>query len=169
VRRGVEASEGRERVMLSRWFVIEDDRGRPVPLVRPDDLRDGLTDFQRRELRMVVPHRPVEFVLKIVGLILLMQVVGAAWVYFTQGIQPKASAVRIMVHLGVVSTLFLSIALVHWFVRRRRAVGRCLRWGVCASCGYSLRDAIEHDDGCVVCSECGAAWKAWRVGAAARE
>jgi hypothetical protein len=47
-----------------------------------------------------------------------------------------------------------------------RVVAPCLKWGVCASCGYSLRDALEQDDGCVVCSECGAAWKRAKVGSA---
>jgi hypothetical protein len=45
-----------------------------------------------------------------------------------------------------------------------RIVSPCLKWGVCASCGYTLRDAQSQDDGCVVCSECGAAWKRERVG-----
>jgi ribosomal protein L32 len=49
---------------------------------------------------------------------------------------------------------------------------RCLTWTdlmilrdvllahrVCAHCGYSLADAAEEADGCVVCPECGGAWR----------
>lgn len=31
--------------------------------------------------------------------------------------------------------------------------------GICAACGYRLDDLPVEDDGCVVCPECGAAWK----------
>ncbi|MEM1071826.1 MAG: hypothetical protein AAGB48_03840 [Planctomycetota bacterium] len=29
----------------------------------------------------------------------------------------------------------------------------------CMSCGYGLRDLSPEPDGCIVCPECGAAWK----------
>lgn len=31
--------------------------------------------------------------------------------------------------------------------------------GLCASCGYKLETQIVSEDGCSICSECGAAWK----------
>jgi hypothetical protein len=33
------------------------------------------------------------------------------------------------------------------------------RTGLCPSCGYSIGDREPEDDGCTVCSECGAAWR----------
>lgn len=35
--------------------------------------------------------------------------------------------------------------------------------GFCGQCGYSLRELPLQSDGCVVCSECGAAWNQQRV------
>ncbi len=35
--------------------------------------------------------------------------------------------------------------------------------GLCASCLYSLTADTEESDGCIVCSECGAAWKRTRI------
>lgn len=34
----------------------------------------------------------------------------------------------------------------------------------CASCGYTIAGAPRQSDGCVICPECGAAWKGSRVG-----
>ncbi len=36
--------------------------------------------------------------------------------------------------------------------------------GRCAGCGYTLADLAAEPDGCVVCPECGAAWRADRLG-----
>lgn len=41
----------------------------------------------------------------------------------------------------------------------RAVVPSLLERGLCAQCGYSLRDATEEPDGCTVCPECGAAWR----------
>ncbi len=46
---------------------------------------------------------------------------------------------------------------------RRAALGwysdAVVCFGHCASCGYGLRQLQPDPDGCVVCAECGAAWK----------
>ncbi len=34
--------------------------------------------------------------------------------------------------------------------------------GHCASCGFALAGLVTEDDGCVVCPECGAAWRSQR-------
>lgn len=150
--------------MLTRMWMVRDDRDRLTALVRPEDLREGLTDFRRRELRLIVPRHPVVFVMKVLAGLLVIQIVSVAWGLAVHGGVAAPRWTNIVGHFGVASVLFFGIACLHWWRKRRRAVGRCLRWGVCASCGYSLRDAIEQDDGCVVCSECGAAWESSRVG-----
>ncbi len=63
------------------------------------------------------------------------------------------------------------VAMTFWYfglgyVRRRRASDLtevALNAGRCASCAYELADLPTEDDGCVVCPECHAAWKAERI------
>lgn len=47
---------------------------------------------------------------------------------------------------------------------KRVLVRAMLREGKCASCGYPLKGIPAQGDGCVVCSECGAAWRGARLG-----
>lgn len=147
-----------------RWLTIEDDRGARVPLVDPETLREGLTDFQRNELRLVVPQQPVRFVVRMVLLLTGLALVDLAFRVMARGWPPMLPGWRQVA--GVVAfwtLLFGLIALWRWR-RKSRSVRRCLAWGVCASCGYSLRDALEGEDSLVVCPECGASWHAARVG-----
>lgn len=149
---------------LERWLTIEDDRGRRVPLVDPGELKEGLTDFQRRELRLVVPQQPARFVIRIVLSLFALGLLNLAWRTLSRGWPPIVpSWWQIATTLGIWTTVFGLIAVVHWR-RKSRSVRRCLAWGVCASCGYSLRDALEGEDSLVVCPECGASWQAARVG-----
>lgn len=50
------------------------------------------------------------------------------------------------------------------FAARRTMITRLKRIyldaGICASCGYGLRDIPPEPDGCRVCPECGGAWRA---------
>jgi len=64
------------------------------------------------------------------------------------------------------------VAMIAWFAflgkirvsRADRIIGIYLSAGRCASCGYALESLEPEADGCVVCPECHAAWKADRVG-----
>lgn len=52
------------------------------------------------------------------------------------------------------------------FVRRRSGpsfAATAVSMGVCGSCGYTLEELPTEGDGCVVCPECGAAWKRFRI------
>lgn len=40
---------------------------------------------------------------------------------------------------------------------------RMLKAGLCASCGYVLQGISPEQDGCIVCPECGAAWRFVKV------
>ena len=48
--------------------------------------------------------------------------------------------------------------------RFRRLADVYLGSGRCASCAYALAGLAAEEDGCVVCPECGAAWRADRLG-----
>lgn len=149
---------------MERWLTIEDDRGARVPLVDPMTLREGLTDFQRNELRLVVPQHPAWFVVRIVLLIAALGLVQLIFRSASRGWPPMTAAWWQIAGAILFWTLvFGLVASWHWR-RKGRSVRRCLAWGVCASCGYSLRDALEGDDSLVVCPECGAAWHTARVG-----
>ena len=76
-----------------------------------------------------------------------------------------------LVGAGVVS--LGGVYLVHVFVARRamaRAViAGALADGVCPGCRYPLEGLAPEADGCVVCPECGAAWRARETGVGDRE
>jgi hypothetical protein len=78
---------------------------------------------------------------------------------------------------GTVGVVFLGLALV-WFILpwaglvllaeyqylgpkrvANEAIKNCLQERRCPACLYSLSDLIPESDGCVVCPECGAAWR----------
>lgn len=68
----------------------------------------------------------------------------------------------------VVSTIIWFISL-SWVRRNKfhRIAQIHLEHGHCAACGYSLHDLTVESDGCLVCPECNAAWRADRVNTSA--
>jgi len=68
-----------------------------------------------------------------------------------------------LVVLGVVVglPLFLIGATLTWSERRRvsQRAATAVELGFCGGCGYDLRSLVAMEDGCVVCPECGAAWR----------
>lgn len=78
----------------------------------------------------------------------LVKVVGLVWVLVT--------AIPFGIVVGLAQTsVFLNVS--RWVLAQRTAevISSARR---CASCGYPLGAAAE-EDGCVVCPECGAAWR----------
>ncbi|MFZ4572927.1 MAG: hypothetical protein ACOYN0_00935 [Phycisphaerales bacterium] len=60
----------------------------------------------------------------------------------------------------------LGAILIRWLTKRKVDAGlsaTAVDEGFCGSCGYSLRSTPAHEDGCIQCPECGAAWKADRI------
>lgn len=51
-----------------------------------------------------------------------------------------------------------------WFNLEWHVVPRMLQHRRCPACSYSLRVLTPEPDNCIQCPECGAAWKADRVG-----
>ena len=43
--------------------------------------------------------------------------------------------------------------------QNKRVAASLVTAGRCASCGYALAQLAPQDDGCVVCPECGGAWR----------
>lgn len=70
---------------------------------------------------------------------------------------------------GLVGALGIAAALIMPLQRWNRSrvwsefVEAFVENGICAGCGYSLEHLGEQGDGCVVCAECGAAWRAERI------
>lgn len=46
---------------------------------------------------------------------------------------------------------------------RRRLASAIVRFGICPHCVYSLDGASVREDGCVLCPECGSAWRRDRI------
>lgn len=154
--------------------MIEDDRGRRVALVKRSAIGEGLSEFKRGELRSRIPIDRM----KIVVVVLLLVGIGLAarvgWLAITG--RPilvsgwwRLPQNNMLLFVWVLASFTNVLRTNPRVDYTERVVAPCLKWGVCAGCGYSLRDAVEHEDGCVVCSECGAAWKASRVGTATRD
>jgi hypothetical protein len=101
--------------------------------------------------------------LSAIGVLAMLGGIGALlWVYFIglagfkdAGYERMTGAVA-----GVTALLILLIPWQFWMRRRlaRKIVRRCVSAGTCAACGYPLADTAA-DDGCRVCSECGAGWR----------
>ena len=45
------------------------------------------------------------------------------------------------------------------FSRRAAAVSTLIGKSCCGACGFGLADELPETDGCVICPECGAAWR----------
>jgi|GEM_PF-699040 len=144
-----------------------DDRGQPVAILSFADLkrveRDPnqrraalarrLRDAVRAESRRSTPLRAVVIVTLVV-------VVWAAWAVVVT-LAPSFRSVPIFWIVVVASVVGFRI----W--ARRAAAGNLARTavaeGVCGACAYSLQDLATEADGCLVCPECGAAWRAERI------
>lgn len=154
------------------WFVphIRDHRRQPTTLVRPDRLgrpapgQQALTAEQRDEilahLKLDVPGP--RFWIR-------AGVLFAIWISLLVG---AVLAARLLSLPGWVSGVFIGSAPLgvpfifayagHWYlstVRHRQTINALIRSGLCASCAYRIDNLTPRQDGCVVCPECGAAWR----------
>ena len=128
-----------------------DDRGRAVELRLLDqDSRRG-ADRLERVNRAGIRHlatgeaRVAYAVGLVVGIVIV--VLPVSW----------------MVKAPVIAVLIVSLFRLypHWqararFAERRQHAERSAR---CPACWYSLAGVASVDDGCVICPECGAAWR----------
>lgn len=146
-----------------------DDRGREVPTVGTAALlRAGPPDEQqpRRELvqwlkRVGASQR--RFTWRTLSREVVLMSVGVG------SLLPLVLAVQIF-RLPVAAAVLAWIVLL-FVVRQRQQMARVrpqlaasfVAEGICGSCAYPLAGLSAVDDGCVVCPECGAAWRASRI------
>lgn len=102
-------------------------------------------------------------------------VVGAvtwqlAWILLLSNTLPWGAFVLGMLIAPLIPALLAWLALLGYIRRRRgdRIIEIYLTAGRCPACGYLLENLPTHADGCMVCPECEAAWRAERVGTPAQ-
>jgi hypothetical protein len=147
---------------------VLDHRGRRVPLHNPGSVGDlvsareqrfaaALADMRRRSLEDSRSDRTAYRVLMVV----LSLVAGYLLVAGVTSLAEGNSITLIMVGPVVVFIVFMM-----WHARRvwpfegpRALVRGLVGEGLCPSCTYSIEGLTPEGDGCVVCPECGAAWR----------
>jgi hypothetical protein len=60
---------------------------------------------------------------------------------------------------GILSALLAMAASIMLDGSHRLVVEKLISRGHCGACRYDLDGSMFEDDGCVVCPECGAAWR----------
>lgn len=161
---GGSAGEAGPEAPGARGAGATDDRGQPVALLSFADLkrveRDPnqrraalarrLRDAVRAESRRSTPLRAV----------VMVTLISVVWAVVV-AMAPSFRSVPIFWIVVVASVVGFR------FWARRAAAGNLARTavaeGVCGACAYSLQDLATEADGCLVCPECGAAWRAERI------
>jgi hypothetical protein len=86
---------------------------------------------------------------------------SAAWV-------PVVLTAILVPLIQIPSTRWIDVLIGRLAVRSQadRLIAWSLNRSLCPGCGYSLErlEVIAEEDECIVCPECGAAWKAGRIG-----
>jgi len=152
---------------MASWFsgTIKDDRGATHPPMNlrelkksaddPTSARHDLAKYLKDVVRAEAPRGGLVAWLIPLGVI----VIGA-------GVAGLALSARGKFDVPFFPFIIVAIV-VSRVLAKRRIGGEIARTivaeGICGSCGYSLRSMMPSDDGCVVCAECGAAWKAVRI------
>jgi hypothetical protein len=151
----VTLSDAVQTVLWRRVFTVEDHRGNAVEARHTADAVAQL----RRLTGWKHPSRTWRSQVRSVALILGLTVILAA-------------TANVLTALGLngrlivgVTVAFVTLAALPWigqWVRMGMARARCkrlLEHGWCGACGYPLQGLPVGNDGCVVCPECGAAWR----------
>lgn len=128
-------------------------------------------DPQLADLRMraYVSAAPKRSVLKLAAIGMLMGLLGGSTALLSGWL---GAGVPAWIMPALASGVMVSV----FVYRSRRAVKRIapriidafLFEGRCPGCGYVMDGMQTEPDGCRVCPECGAAWKAERIGASVR-
>ena len=156
---------------LSRAKVV-DDRSRLVPLVAARQTRAQGVDAEtageaRKAAWRGMPRRAWAHFALMAGLesLIVMLAARGLWRAYTS---PFAKP-NDWIHPAMMIGFAVVIVWLVWRGMRRQHAGSLateyVRAGVCGSCGYALQGLGREPDGCVVCPECGAAWKVPIAGA----
>jgi len=146
---------------------VRDDRGQLVPLV-PASAHPGISLDPRISRRAAAagagPLRPsVEELRQGFGMALLVLPILLAFSF-----APVLLFVFKYISVWWMAGTVLALGVVEWFIllgvaRRLQARREALvhvAAGLCGSCGQALKGLLPESDGCTVCPECGAAWRA---------
>jgi DNA-directed RNA polymerase subunit RPC12/RpoP len=92
-------------------------------------------------------------------------VVFACWWFVARG-WPRWASLASMSGVGIILLAVYFWLEIPWTggaqrtrARRATVIEAFLNEGLCASCGYEIKTTSPEADGCVVCPECGAAWR----------
>jgi len=151
---------------MASWFsgTIKDDRGATHPPMNlrglkksaddPTSARHDLAKYMKDVVRAEARRGGLLAWLIPLGVI----VIGAGVAGHALSEEGKSYVLLFSIILAIVVTRVLAKRGI-----RREIARTIVAEGICGSCGYSLRSMMTSDDGCVVCAECGAAWKAVRI------
>lgn len=166
---------------VARWFSSRfamDDRGRNVPLIRllplPRFLGSGTPLPREVFWRITSQSAPESLDSKArvrasvsTAVVLVMSNVPF-WIWFFV-VRPHAAGLRASTwQMAILFACAMALGIPILIAVRRRlffdySFRAILKEGYCPSCGYPLKEANVEADGCAVCSECKAAWKAERI------
>ena len=155
---------------LDRPAVAVDDRGRPITVLAPRDLKKAAEGSDRhkaalaKHLRNAIKVESRRWTVQGVAVPVAMVAVwiGAQIFVRKTGIYRLPAASGVVFWGGIVAVVLISRAMARRRVARELAA-TAVAEGLCGSCCYGLRDIPVETDGCMVCPECGAAWRAQRV------
>ncbi len=155
-------------------FEVADDRDEQVQLIDPVTIDllgrfRGDASLERlekvRQLANVRTARAQKIRLPFYLLILGITGVCAAYGLVIMWSPTSAWQVALNVVLAIIGGVafwqgLLSLSRSMRIRYARRIMNAMAQEGLCCSCGYDLWGLPTESDGCVVCPECGAAWKA---------
>ncbi|MGD9690567.1 MAG: hypothetical protein AB7Q91_12595 [Phycisphaerales bacterium] len=148
---------------------VRDDRGAFFPLLDQADLKRAAEDIGNRRatlarhLRDCVRAESRRFTPERFGVGLVVSIALLCLVSFTIWVFPQTRPFSLLL---LIAASVASMIIIRAYIRRRVAAQlatTAVAEGICGSCAYSLESAAHEPDGCVRCSECGAAWRRERI------
>jgi hypothetical protein len=146
--------------MPERFYGITDDRGAHLAMRDCEPSACGVSVGGLRERSVLSRQTGLEkaaLAISIVSMTIASFVVYA----FVPGVWYIFALLAVM---GSHMILLWLVSMRSRGVKIRRAAVVALESGRCPGCRYELVDLPVENDGCTVCSECGAAWQAHRIG-----
>jgi hypothetical protein len=151
VRGGVAGSADAERNVSGRGRILADSRGKRVSLCRACDLPEDAPTEMSVLVKAAASSRGHDV---LTAPLLLVAAGAGLYAMVVGGIGVASVVIFVLLTLSVVKSIVFGGGI------RRLAFDACLQAGHCAACGYPLLEIEPEADGCRVCPECGAAWRA---------
>lgn len=152
---------------MGRFPPITDDRGTPVPIFDLERMR-GSPALAHPDTAFTIRRAGAEFGLAgrlPLGVIDTLLGTSLLFAALAMHIQLRLAILPGVILFYLIRALYAPRVLRLGSARRApRVIDQVLRVGVCPSCAYDLAGLHAGEDGCVCCAECGAAWRASRIG-----